>query len=369
MRLAQNVFRTGEKTDFERMLDDILGSAKTAALSTSAQVEHESAARGTLLSSGTPIIMEQRLTPIHESALADAMRLIVQFSERTGLSIPELSEAARPKLVTFTSDITVRLVNATNRMRMNQLLSESHERFNRRVENALRDVEIGFIQGRSAIVTENSTNQSKALRLLQALYDATSARTEPVFIEELNTGLSQEDAKAAWRYLRDRRLIETFKIDYAALINGAGIDAIEGAQRRPDQPSENFPSVSYNIVHNTMNVGTVSNAPLQQGGINSTQNQTVTYNAQDIADLGRLVSEIAAHIDELGLDTRQKLKAEAQIATINAQLIDEPDPIIIKQAGHTLRNITEGAIGSLLAAAAQPTVWVWVHKIMDKLFS
>lgn len=350
------------------MLDDILGSAKTTALTTSTQVEHESAARGTFLSSGTPIIMEQRLTPIHEAALADAMRLIVLFSERTGIPIPELSEAARTKLVAFTSDITVRLVNATHRMQLNQLLSETRDRFNRRVENALRDVEIGFIQGRSAIVTENSTNQSKALRLLQALYDATRARTEPVFIEELNTGLSEEDAKAAWRYLRDRRLIDTFNIDYTARINGAGIDAIEGAKSRPDQPSANFPSVSYNIVHNTMHVGTMNNSPIQQGGVQSTQGQTVTYSGQDRDDLNRLVTELTSHLGELQLDTRQQQKAEAQIATLKAQLIDEPDPVIVKQTGRTLRNITEGAIGSLLATAAQPTVWVWVHEIMRKLF-
>ena len=95
MGLAHTVFRTGGKPDFERMLDDILASAKTAALTTSTQVEHESATRGTLLSSGTPIIMEQRLTPIHEAALTDAMRLIVQFSERTGIPILELNETAR----------------------------------------------------------------------------------------------------------------------------------------------------------------------------------------------------------------------------------------------------------------------------------
>ena len=64
------MFKTGEKSDFERMLDHILGSAKAAALTTSAQVEHESAARGTLLSSGTPIIME-RLTPDAGAALPD----------------------------------------------------------------------------------------------------------------------------------------------------------------------------------------------------------------------------------------------------------------------------------------------------------
>lgn len=364
------MFRTGEKSDFERMLDGILGRAKSAGLSISAQVEAESAARGSLLSSGVPLLMEQRITPIHETALSDTMRLIVQFSERTGIPLGELGEAAKPKLVTFTSEISQRMVTAANRLNLTELLRQARERFDSRVENALRDVEIGFIQGRSAIVTENSTNQSKALRLLKALYDATRAKTEPVFVEEMNTGLSEEDAKAAWRYLKDRGLIDTFSIPNSARINGAGVDAIEGAQRRPDQPSSDFPSVSYNIVYNTMNVGTMSNSPVQQGGVHSTQNQTVRYSTQDISDLGHLVSEFTAHLSELQMDVRQRQKAEAQIATLRAQLSDEPDPVIIKQAGRTLRNITEGAIGSVIATAAtQPAVWAWVNQTMKKLFS
>ena len=58
----------------------------------------------------------------------------------------------------------------------------------------------------------------------------------------------------------------------------------------------------------------------------------------------------------------------AQVATIKAQLEDNPDPVIVKQAGRTLRNITEGAIGSLIAAAAQPTVWATAAALLAKLF-
>src|ERR1700722_11357092 len=76
-------------------------------------------------------------------------------------------------------------------------------------------------------------------------------------------------------------------------------------------------------------------------------------------DLGRLVTEFSSHLDDLNLEARQKRKAEAQIATLKAQLSDEPDPVIVRQAGRTLRNITEGAIASLIATAAQPTIWHW----------
>lgn len=362
------VFRTGEKADFERMLDDIFGKAKLQAERKAIQVEHEAAARGSLISSGTVIAMEERLTPIHESALADAVRLIVQFSERTGISVPELNEVAKPKLESLTEEITARIARAAGRMNLAQVLNPSRDRFDRRVENALRDVEIGFIQGRSAIVTETTSTQRQALRVLEALYHATRGKEEPVFLEDLRTGLSEEDARTAWGYLKDRHLIQTYSMPYAARINAVGIDAIEAAQRRPDQASSAFPSVSYNIVHNTMNVGTMSNSPIQQGGIDSVQNQTVSYSAQDLEDLGRLVSEFTAHIDELGMDAPQKKKAEAQIATIKAQLMDEPDPVVVRQAGRTLRNVTEGAIGSLLATAAQPTVWAWAHEVLRRLF-
>ena len=73
----------------------------------------------------------------------------------------------------------------------------------------------------------------------------------------------------------------------------------------------------------------------------SSQSQTVSYGAQDLADLNRLVTEFTSHLGELQIDARQRQRAEAQIATLKAQLTDEPDPVIIKQAGRTLRNITE----------------------------
>jgi hypothetical protein len=82
------------------------------------------------------------------------------------------------------------------------------------------------------------------------------------------------------------------------------------------------------------------------------------------ADLSRLIAELANHIDELGLDARQKQRAEAQIAALKAELAGKPDAEIVQQAGRTLRNITEGAIGSLLATAAQPGVWHWIHQML-----
>jgi hypothetical protein len=89
--------------------------------------------------------------------------------------------------------------------------------------------------------------------------------------------------------------------------------------------------------------------------------QTASTAADPIV-LRKLVNELTSNLDELNLDARQRQRAEAQIATINAELAGpDPDPVILAQAGRSLRNITEGAIGSLIATAAMnPSVWQWV---------
>jgi hypothetical protein len=85
-------------------------------------------------------------------------------------------------------------------------------------------------------------------------------------------------------------------------------------------------------------------------------------------DLARLVHDFSSHIDELNLDNRQKQRAEAQLAILNAELGGEPDAEIVKQAGRTLWNITQGAIGSLIATAAvQPGVWHWIQQMLANL--
>ena len=95
--------------------------------------------------------------------------------------------------------------------------------------------------------------------------------------------------------------------------------------------------------------------------------QTTSIEIREQGDLARLVREFTDHIDELHLSQREKQRAEAQIATLQAQLTDDPDPLIVGRTISTLRNITEGAIGSLLATAAQPTIWHWIQQAMTAL--
>lgn len=132
-------------------------------------------------------------------------------------------------------------------------------------------------------------------------------------------------------------------------ISASGVDVVEGTARAPIA-----------IALHTISVSQSSNVQI---GDSNTQDVNVHI---ETGDLTRLVTDLTKHLDELNLDARQKLRAEAQIAALKAELAGEdPDPVIVRQAGRTLRSITEGALGSLLAtAAAQPTVWQWIHHML-----
>ncbi|MFN3721210.1 MAG: hypothetical protein ACK4UW_20135 [Rhizobium rhizophilum] len=106
-----------------------------------------------------------------------------------------------------------------------------------------------------------------------------------------------------------------------------------------------------------LTIGSMHNSQLQQiapGGYGA-QNSTyyVTTN-----DLRAIVDLYRKHVEELNLDGVMRRKADAQIATIEAQLLDEPDPAIVTAAGRSLKTIVEGAIGGALGnALASAGVW------------
>jgi hypothetical protein len=81
-------------------------------------------------------------------------------------------------------------------------------------------------------------------------------------------------------------------------------------------------------------------------------------------DLTRFVTELTAHLNDLRLGEHQEKRARAQIEAIQAELEGKPDQSVIAQSGRTLRNITEGAVASLVATATQPTIWQWIHQML-----
>ncbi len=142
-------------------------------------------------------------------------------------------------------------------------------------------------------------------------------------------------------------------------ITASGVDVIEKSVQPPIAI----------IVHNhAITVGSAVNSPIQQS-IDSNSQQTTTYNLPSNDDLKRLIKLLDDHLPELKLTTSDEKKAKAQLATMEAQLLDEPNPLIVKEAAKTLRNVIEGAIGSLVASAMQPTVWTTIRSLLTSVSS
>ncbi|CUX58710.1 hypothetical protein AGR8A_pTi20130 [Agrobacterium fabrum str. J-07] len=107
----------------------------------------------------------------------------------------------------------------------------------------------------------------------------------------------------------------------------------------------------------TINIGSMQNSPLQYIAPRGHGVQNSTYHVTT-NDLRAIVDLYRKHIDELNLDVTSRRKADSQIATIEAQLSDEPDPAIVTAAGRSLKTIVEGAIGGAMGnVLASPGVW------------
>lgn len=177
------------------------------------------------------------------------------------------------------------------------------------------------------------------------------------------SGYTNPQCLSAWQEISKASIvavIETVRnklLDFVLEIEAENPDAGEAPAHTQPVPPERVQQLVNNYFAPVGNIA--------QHGRDFTQTANIGIQPQDFT---RLVTDFASHIHELNLDAHQRQRAEVQIATIKAQLAGEPDQVILKQAGRTLRNITEGAIGSLLATAAvQPTVWLWIQRALAAL--
>jgi hypothetical protein len=107
------------------------------------------------------------------------------------------------------------------------------------------------------------------------------------------------------------------------------------------------------------------NSPIQQIASGGHSIQTTHYQPTR-NDLQTIVEVYRQHIGDLKLDAATRRRADAQVATIEAQLLDEPDPTIVKAAGKSLKTIVEGAVGGAIGnAIANPGVWTTLFSLFS----
>lgn len=146
-------------------------------------------------------------------------------------------------------------------------------------------------------------------------------------------------------------------LDFSLKLEVENPDAGEAPPSTEPVPRDKLTPLVQNIFYGS--VGSIA-----QNSDNFTQQARIEIAPEDLL---RFVTNFRNHLSELNLDERQKDRAKAQLATLETESHSQPDHDIVKQAGQTLRNITEGAIGSLIATATQPTVWSWIHEMLKRL--
>lgn len=187
------------------------------------------------------------------------------------------------------------------------------------------------------VVDEARTNMACNIdkdELLRALFDSGRASGKRPSVQEVGMRYFPE-----WD--RDRLLdVADALLKEGAILNPTGamcyVDLSSAGRKRAEQQGAAAASAV------TYNIGAMHNSPLQHISPGGYGVQTTSYS---IDDLQAVVELYKRHVDDLGLDTQQRRRADAQVATIEAQLMDEPDPTIIKSAGKSLKTIIEGAIG------------------------
>jgi hypothetical protein len=144
-------------------------------------------------------------------------------------------------------------------------------------------------------------------------------------------------------YLRDENLIEN-RTRTQISVTHSGILEIEQAHLKPDEPTQHFPA------GNVINIGTMTNSAIQQGSNGATQ--TFALDESKVPDILSIVELVKSSISELNLEKTKENDMQAELDTISAQLKSSvPKKSILKESLHTVRNILEGAAGSMVAQA------------------
>lgn len=188
--------------------------------------------------------------------------------------------------------------------------------------------------------------RSDRFLFLKALYEA-SGGDEFKMLNMFNIGAAlgfdREYAANIFDYLKGEGLAIPQALGGIIGITHDGIRTFENALSQPDKPTLHFPAV------NIINVGSMVNSQIQQTSPNS--KQTLSFGEERFDELQKLLADIKASIDKLGLKPQSQADIEGDITSAESQLkSSKPKTSVITECLHSIRSILESAVGSVLAS-------------------
>jgi hypothetical protein len=152
------MYETPTKGDLDRNLSTIFHAAHHRARAECARLKGDFASRGISLGSTNLVgLIVGNIDTIHKEALAQATRVILDFTERMSVAPKQVTPWARPHLENLGNTLLAQMLPAGFPVEQQRIRAQYHLVFQQRLDGILRDIEIGFVEGRS--VTSTGTNR------------------------------------------------------------------------------------------------------------------------------------------------------------------------------------------------------------------
>lgn len=110
------------------------------------------------------------------------------------------------------------------------------------------------------------------------------------------------------------------------------------------------------------------NTPTIQPGVKPSQKKITEKEPNPLTEnLLWLIELMAPNLSELNLPPQDHQKALLDLANLKALITDKPSPALVKAVCNSLKSVTEGPIGRLLASGTQPAIWGAVLALFGQL--
>lgn len=163
-------------------------------------------------------------------------------------------------------------------------------------------------------------------------------------------GFDEQLTDLIGQYLKNEGLIEYHAFGPMIGITHYGVNEIEDAISNPDQSSQYFPPVV-----NIINISHMEGSQIQQGTTQSTQTQSIDINNKN--DIHDFIEMLKTKIPELNLNEDDKLEIEADMASVQSQLMSSrPKKNILNECIRSIQRALEGAAGSVVAQQLIPLI-------------
>jgi hypothetical protein len=190
----------------------------------------------------------------------------------------------------------------------------------------------------------------KRLQFMHRLYEVTGgSQWEFINTHELGAefGWSTDETDRVVEYLEGEGLVEYRTMGPTISITHLGVLEVEGALSNPRQETAHFPA-AVNIIH----IGQMHGSQIQQGTTHSQQHGQFISEV-DRGSVQELVEKLRAVLPEAGLAQVDRHQAEAELATVEAQLNSpRPKRSFVRSSLETVRDLLE-PIASISSRSAE----------------